>query len=81
MASDALLLGRVTCEIFAESWPQRIGEFTNRMNSLPKYVVSTSLQTAVADILPNAERRTLHGQSHNVAPEAMAPVLIEFFKD
>jgi pimeloyl-ACP methyl ester carboxylesterase len=35
---------------------------------------------AVAEILPNAERRTLTGQPHNVAPEAIAPVLIEFFK-
>ena len=34
----------------------------------------------VADILPNAERRTLQGQPHNVAPEAIAPVLIEFFQ-
>ena len=36
---------------------------------------------AVADILPNAEQRTLDGQPHNVAPEAIAPVLIDFFKD
>lgn len=35
---------------------------------------------AVAEILPNVERRTLKGQPHNVAPEAIAPALIEFFK-
>ncbi|MCI0556266.1 MAG: alpha/beta hydrolase [Anaerolineae bacterium] len=35
---------------------------------------------AVADALPNAQRRTLKGQPHNVAPEAIAPVLVEFFK-
>ena len=34
---------------------------------------------AVADALPNAQRRTLQGQPHNVAPEAMALVLVEFF--
>jgi pimeloyl-ACP methyl ester carboxylesterase len=34
---------------------------------------------AVADILPNAQRHTLKGQPHNVAPEAIAPVLGEFF--
>lgn len=34
---------------------------------------------AVADALPNAQRRTLSGQPHNVAPEAIAPVLVEFF--
>jgi pimeloyl-ACP methyl ester carboxylesterase len=34
---------------------------------------------AVADILPNAQRRTLEGQTHDVAPDALAPVLEEFF--
>ena len=34
---------------------------------------------AVADTLPHAHRRTLAGQPHNVADEAMAPVLIEYF--
>jgi hypothetical protein len=33
---------------------------------------------AVADALPNTQRRTLPGQSQNVAPGAMAPVLVEF---
>src|SRR5713226_8400082 len=34
---------------------------------------------AVADVLPNAQRRTLEGQTHDVAPEGLAPVLEEFF--
>ncbi len=34
---------------------------------------------AIANILPDAQRRTLEGQQHNVAPEALAPVLVEFF--
>ena len=34
---------------------------------------------AVADAFPNAQRRTLEGQTHAVAPEAIAPVLEEFF--
>jgi pimeloyl-ACP methyl ester carboxylesterase len=34
---------------------------------------------ALADILPNARRRTLEGQDHAVAPEVLAPVLVEFF--
>jgi dihydrofolate reductase len=41
--SDAILLGRVTYEIFATTWPSRTGEFADRMNTLPKYVVSTTL--------------------------------------
>ena len=34
---------------------------------------------AIADALPNAQRRTLEGQTHDVVPEALAPVLEEFF--
>jgi pimeloyl-ACP methyl ester carboxylesterase len=34
---------------------------------------------AVVDALPNAQHRTLEGQTHDVAPEALAPVLTEFF--
>ena len=35
---------------------------------------------ALADALPDGQHRTLEGQEHNVAPEALAPVLVEFFK-
>lgn len=35
---------------------------------------------ALAEAIPHAQRRTLEGQEHNVAPEAMALVLTEFFK-
>jgi dihydrofolate reductase len=47
-ASDALLLGRVTYEGFAAAWPSRTDEegFADRINSLPKYVVSTTLEKA-----------------------------------
>jgi len=48
-ASDALLLGRNTFELFAASWPteewiEREGDFAERMNALPKFVASTSLE-------------------------------------
>jgi dihydrofolate reductase len=42
-ASQALLLGRVTYEGFAEAWPSRDGEFADKFNSMPKYVVSSTL--------------------------------------
>jgi dihydrofolate reductase len=46
-ASDALLLGRRTYEVFAESWPTRKGfEFADRINEMPKYVASRTLQEA-----------------------------------
>jgi dihydrofolate reductase len=43
MASDALLLGRVTYEGFAAAWPSREGEFADKFNRMPKYVVSSTL--------------------------------------
>jgi dihydrofolate reductase len=48
MAADAHLLGRVTYEGFAKAWPNAkdTGEFGDRMNNLPKYVISTTLQKA-----------------------------------
>jgi dihydrofolate reductase len=45
MASDALLLGRKTYEGFAEAWPSRDGEFADKFNSMPKVVVSTTLES------------------------------------
>ena len=44
MSSDALLLGRVTYEGFAAAWPTREGEFADKFNSMPKYVVSSTLR-------------------------------------
>jgi dihydrofolate reductase len=43
MGSDAMLLGRVTYEAFADSWPPRTGEFADKFNNMPKYVVSSTL--------------------------------------
>lgn len=45
--SGALLLGRVTYEGFAAAWPSRKGEFADKFNSMPKYVVSSTLKKAV----------------------------------
>jgi dihydrofolate reductase len=42
--ADALLLGRVTYEGFAAAWPSREGEFADKFNTMPKYVVSSTLQ-------------------------------------
>ncbi|MFL5926818.1 MAG: dihydrofolate reductase family protein [Gaiellaceae bacterium] len=63
MTADAQLLGRKTYEGFAAAWPSRTDEggFSDRMNSMPKYVVSTTLASAewqnttvVAGDLPGA---------------------------
>src|SRR5438034_6348338 len=41
--AEALLLGRVTYEGFAAAWPSRDGEFADKFNTMPKYVVSSTL--------------------------------------
>src|SRR5438128_367267 len=44
--TEALLLGRVTYEGFAAAWPSMKGEFADKFNSMPKYVVSSTLKKA-----------------------------------
>jgi dihydrofolate reductase len=70
MDSDALLLGRTTYEGFADAWPSREGEFADKFNNMPKYVVSSTLSDpewnnshviAPADLVP--ELTKLKGES------------------
>ncbi|MGI8825887.1 MAG: dihydrofolate reductase family protein [Chloroflexota bacterium] len=65
-AAGALLLGRVTYEGFAQAWPSRTDEigFADKMNGLPKYVVSSTLRrgdwnntTVLKGNLPDEVRR------------------------
>ena len=44
LGAEALLLGRRSYEWFAARWPSRSGELADRLNSLPKYVVSSTLR-------------------------------------
>jgi dihydrofolate reductase len=44
LSSEALLLGRRTYEGFAGAWPSRDGEFADKFNTMPKYVVSSTLK-------------------------------------
>lgn len=48
MNAEAMLLGRKTYEGFAQAWPERTDEvgFAEKMNTMPKYVVSSTLQEA-----------------------------------
>jgi dihydrofolate reductase len=71
MQAEALLLGRVTYEGFAAAWPDRTDEagFADKINGMPKYVVSTTLDEAgwnnstvirdgVADAVAKLKRET-----------------------
>jgi dihydrofolate reductase len=44
VGSEALLLGRKTYDGFADAWPSRDGEFADKFNTMPKYVVSSTLE-------------------------------------
>jgi dihydrofolate reductase len=46
LGAEALLLGRRSDEFFAARWPSRSGQWADRLNSLPKYVVSSTLVEA-----------------------------------
>jgi dihydrofolate reductase len=82
LASDALLLGRLTYETFAASWPSRSGEFADKFNNMPKFVVSTTLEepewnnsTVIKDNVAEAVSKlkreherdiVIHGSAHLV---------------
>src|SRR5262245_27195631 len=44
LGAEALLFGRRSYEFFAARWPSRSGELADKLNSLPKYVVSSTLE-------------------------------------
>ncbi len=46
MASDAVLMGRRTYEAFAGAWPAQTGAYADRINSIRKYVFSSTLERA-----------------------------------
>src|SRR5919201_490724 len=45
-ASDGMLMGRRTYEIFSGLWPHAVGPYADRINSMPKYVFSSTLERA-----------------------------------
>jgi dihydrofolate reductase len=44
LEAEALLIGRITYESFAGAWPNREGPFAEKFNSMPKYVISSTLK-------------------------------------
>ncbi len=81
--SDALLLGRETYEGFAEAWAPRAGadEFADRINNLPKYVASRTLQTAewnatiIQGDVPEAVARLKEQPGQNILKYGGGPLL------
>lgn len=46
LASDALLMGRHTYNVYARAWPERDGDYADKINSMQKYVASATLDRA-----------------------------------
>lgn len=79
VASDAQLLGRVTYDGFAKAWPSMpgSGEFGEKMNSMPKYVVSTTLTDDDADWKNSTViRDDVAGQVSRVKEQVTGDVLV-----
>ena len=76
-AADGLLMGRKTYEGFAAAWPSREGEFADKFNSMPKIVVSTTLEnpewqntTVVRDLDAIRELKETHDGTYLVQGSA-----------
>ncbi len=67
LEADSLLLGRITYEGFSAAWPDRDGEFADKMNAMPKHVVTSTLSPldwnaeVVSGDVPSGVRRLKGG--------------------
>ncbi len=87
LGAQVLLLGRRSYEFFAARYPYRTGQLADRMNSLPKYVVSTTLadpgwnnSTVLdGDIVDEVARlkHTVNGEIRVYASSQLVHTLIE----
>src|SRR5215208_6990539 len=87
LGTEALLLGRRSYEFLAALWPSRTGELADRLNTLPKYVVSSTLQqpgwsnseVLKGDVVDEVSRlkHALEGEINVVASFQLGRALIE----
>jgi dihydrofolate reductase len=88
MNSDALLLGRITYDGFAPVWPHYQGEFADKFNSMPKYVVSQTLTnpewnntTVLSDDIADEVRKLKHRYDGDIVVHGspqLVQMLIEY---
>jgi dihydrofolate reductase len=88
MEAEAQLLGRGTYEEFAAAWPSREGEFADKFNTMPKYVVSTTLEnpgwqntTVISGDDPAAEIANLKEEIDGVILVAGSAKLLKLLLD
>lgn len=87
LGTEALLLGRRSYEFFAATWPSRGGELADKMNTLPKYVVSSTLEDPdwsnstilKGDVVEEVStlRRELNGETVVLGSPQLARTLLE----
>ena len=87
LSTEALLLGRRSYQWLAARWPSRSGELADRLNGLPKYVVSSTLAdpgwnnstVLTGDVVTAVSRlkRELHGEINVPASFQLVHTLIE----
>jgi dihydrofolate reductase len=87
LGAEALLLGRRSYEWFAGRWPSRSGDLADRLNSMPKFVVSSSLQHPAwnnstvlgGDVVQEVSKlkQELHGEIQVPASFQLTRTLIE----
>jgi dihydrofolate reductase len=82
MGSEALLLGRVTYEGFAEAWPSRTGDFAAKFNGMRKYVVSSTLgepawnnSTVIRDDVPEEVAKLKQGDGGDILVNGSAQLV------
>jgi dihydrofolate reductase len=87
MATDALLLGRITYQGFADAWPSRTGEFADKFNSMPKFVVSKTLDkpdwnntTVISGDIANEVARVKDQFANDIVVHG-SPTLVNMLKD
>jgi dihydrofolate reductase len=70
------LLGRVTYESFAGAWPEREGPFADKMNSMPKYVVSSTLAEPLAWNNSTLIQGDVAGEVRKLKEQDGGPILV-----
>jgi pimeloyl-ACP methyl ester carboxylesterase len=78
LAYDAAVLGDESDVPLEHA--QRVTMPTLVMAGSASYPFMLTSAVALAEVMPQGEQRTLEGQTHDVAPDVLAPVLIEFFE-
>jgi dihydrofolate reductase len=83
LGAEALLLGRRSYEWFAARWPSRSGELADRLNSLPKYVVSSTLENPEwnnSTVLKGDARNEVSRLKHELKGEIVVPASFQLVR-